>query len=109
MSTPGALTSGFRSNVLGVGPREVKGASWSYLVVAPTVIARRDEAGVPIEPGAEPALPAATQHTTPAALRLSIASDSGSSGSPGYEPRLTLITWQASFVFGLPSGSSVRS
>lgn len=107
MSTPGASTSGLFSNVGEAGPRELKVAIWSWLSEAPTVRALRAAPGESM-PKDLPLLPAATTHTTPAAVALSMARAPGSSGWPG-APRLRFITSTASSVAGLPSGSRARS
>src|SRR4029079_7987397 len=89
MSTPGALTSGFSSSEIGVGPPLENDATASCLLTAAAVIAL---AALPGEemlpyPKSENSFPAATAGTTPASAAALIAAptrsrDGSISGSP---------------------------
>ena len=89
------------------GPRELKLAMPSKASTAPTVIAPRALPGLPIV-WPPPELPAAMAKTTPAAVALSTAMQSGSSGLPP-PPRLRFATSTRSLVLPSPFGSTVRS
>src|SRR5688500_4472310 len=87
---PGATISGFRPRPGNDGPREDHGVMTSLASAAPTVMLRRDAAGLPIvcPPGV---LPAARQTTTPASTARSAAFDAGESALPP-PPRLRFAT-----------------
>ena len=95
MSTPGALTSGFSSSEIGVGPPLEKSATTSLLLTAAAAIAFVALAGemmLPF-PSSSKSLPAASVATTPASAAPSIAATTRSrDGSISGSPSERLIT-----------------
>jgi hypothetical protein len=123
IDVPGATTSGFNRNEIGVGPAEEKLAidGESPEVVAPTVMAAAALPGDPSEPRpkSSKSFPAATTGTTPAAAAASSASatrsrDGSTSGSPSERlitsmPSATAASIAATISGALPLSPSPES